>query len=109
MAGKYSDFDKLLLCSIDETLFSLGPSAQKSIYFHLKKAYNLTKNDIPSDLGCFQMALEHIFGVGARYLEIMVMKNLYLKIGQPLALSGSGELEFLRYIDAARDAFLQSS
>ena len=107
MAPKSRDFNRLLLNSIDETLLSLGESARQSIYFHIEKNYNITKNEIPADLEHFQVALEEIFGIGARFLEILVMKNLYAKIGHPLNKDQNDQLEFIKYIEAARQDFTQ--
>jgi hypothetical protein len=99
-------FDKLLLTAIDEAFSSLGESAKKSIYFYVETS-NLTRNKIPRNLPTFQARLEKIFGVGARFIEILIMKNLYAKIGQPLMMGKSEQLEFVEYVDAAKQSFLK--
>ncbi|MCW4017348.1 MAG: hypothetical protein NWF00_01480 [Candidatus Bathyarchaeota archaeon] len=109
MAVKSKGFNKILLDSIDKALFSLGGSARQSIYFHIENNFKMSKNDIPKNLTHFQSALEAIFGVGSRYLEILIMKNLYSEIGQPLQLEDNCQLEFIKYVDAARQTFVAST
>jgi hypothetical protein len=105
MAGKQTDFNEILLGSIDDALLTLGESARQSIYFHLEKKYQVPRDEIPVCLEQFQVALEKIFGIGASYLEILVMKNLYLKIGCPLKMDKNKDMEFVKYVDAARKGF----
>ena len=107
MAAKSRDFDEILLSSIDEALLSLGPSVQQSIYFHLKKNFEVDKDKIPQRLETFQEGLEKIFGIGARFLEILIMKNLYAKLGRSLNMEKNESLEFIKYVTAARQNFLK--
>ena len=106
MTTKSRAFDELLLIAIDEALSSLGESAKQSIYFHIKTS-KVTRNKIPENLREFQAGLEKIFGVGARFIEILIMKNLYTKIGQPLMMEKSEKLEFIEYVNAAKQSFLK--
>ena len=107
MTTKSKAFDELLLIAIDEALSSLGESAKQSIYFHIE-ASNVTRNEISENLQEFQAGLEKIFGVGARFIEILIMKNLYAKIGQPLIVEKSGQLEFIEYVNTAKQSFLKN-
>jgi hypothetical protein len=74
-------FNKILLAAIDEALSSLGESVKTSIYFHLEETFNIKRWEIPLRINDFSNALEKIFGIGARHLEILFMKNLYAKVG----------------------------
>lgn len=78
--SSHENFDRLLLHSIDEALSSLGEDVRVSIYFHLKDLFKIRKQEIPSRLSVFSSALEQIFGLGARHLELLFMKNLHAKI-----------------------------
>jgi len=98
-------FEKLLLEAVDEALASLGDSARQSIYFHLQRKFKVAKNDIPYRPEDFADGLEKIFGLGARFIEILIMKNLYEKIGQPLEWNESKELVFTEYVAAAKQSF----
>jgi hypothetical protein len=107
MASKSRDFDKILLVAIDDALLSLGESARMSIYFHIEKNYRVNRDDIPQQLEPFQTALEKIFGVGARFIEILIMRNLYGKVGRYLSLEKNEGLEFLEYVEAARQGYIK--
>lgn len=98
-------FDKLLLEAVDEALASLGDSAKQAIYFHLESKFKVSKDKIPSHVDVFADGLEKIFGVGAKFIEIIIMKKLYERIGKPLEMDSSKELEFVDYVEAAKRAF----
>ena len=98
-------FEKLLLEAVDDALASLGDSARQAIYFHLEDKFKIAKNDIPRRLQDFVDGLEKIFGLGARFIEILIMRNLYGKIGQPLEWNESRELVFVDYVKAAKQSF----
>ena len=102
---KKKNFDEVLLEALDDALTSLGESIKHSIYFHLEKKFKLSKNEIPSRLKDLKEGLEKIFGVGAQFIEILIMKNLYKKIGKPLEWKEGTELAFLEYVSAARKTF----
>jgi hypothetical protein len=108
IAAKSKDFDKLLLNSIDEALLSLGESARQSIYFHIEKNFKLKREEFPQNLDSFQLSLERIFGIGSRFIEILIMKNLYAKISRPMHMEHNEQLEFLKYVEAARQDFCEN-
>jgi hypothetical protein len=98
-------FDKLLLEAVDEALYSLGESARQAVYFHLNEKFKIARNDIPSHFEDFAEGIEKIFGLGAKFLEILIMRKLYEKIGQPLQWDDSKEFSFVGYVMAARECF----
>ena len=104
--AKTRDFDKLLLNAIDEALTSLGESVKQSIYFHIANKFCIARNDIPESLQDFQGGLEKIFGDGAQFIEILIMKNLHSSLGLPLKMENE-QLEFLKYVDAAKQSYLK--
>lgn len=103
------DFEKLLLEAIDEGLSSLGESSKQAIYYHLEKSFNLKKQEIPYSIEAFANAIEKIFGLGANFLEILIMKRLYEKMGRNFKLRTSKDLEFVEYITVARQSFLKKA
>jgi len=100
-------FDDLLLNSIDEAFTSLGESVKQSIYFHIENKFRVPRKDIPENLGKFQAGLEKIFGTGARFIEILIMKNLHSRIGTSLEMDQRCELEFVAYVAAAEKSYLK--
>lgn len=82
MAKKSKDntFENILLEAVEEVLSGLGENVKTVVFFHLEENFNLKKKEIPQELVDFQAALEQIFGLGARNLEILFMKSLHSKI-----------------------------
>ncbi len=76
-----SSFEKILLEAIDEGLESLGASSKQAIYFHLEKGFNLQRQEIPGNVEAFVFAIEKLFGIGANFLEALILKGLYEKTG----------------------------
>ncbi len=98
-------FEILLLEAVDDALSSLGDSAKQSIYFHIENNSKIAKRDIPYRIKDFADGLEKIFGLGAKFLEILIMKKLYEKVGQPLEWNESKEFGFVEYVTAAKQSF----
>ena len=106
LAKKGASFDNLLTEAVDSALLCLGDSARQAIYFHLGETSKITKHEIPNQPDKFKRGLEEIFGEsGATYLEILIMKKLYEKIGEPLKWNESKELAFVDYVSAAKQSY----
>ena len=101
-------FDKLFLEAVDDALSSLGDSARQSIYFHLENKFKIPRNEIPYRFQDFAAGLEKIFGVGARFLEILIMKKLYEKTGKPIGWDDNKEFVFTEYLAMAKRSYLQN-
>ena len=100
------DFEKLLLEAVDEQLTSLGESSKQALYFHLERGFNIKKQEIPQKTEAFVNAMEKIFGQGASYLEILIMKKLHSKIGFEIKLNAP-DLRFAEYVEAAKRCYNQ--
>ena len=107
--GKNVPFCNVLLEAIDDALLSLGKSVKPSIYSHLENSCCIKKKEIPFRIEDFQNALEHIFGFGARHLEILFIKNLYGKLrteyNWDIPCFVIPELTFKEYITLAKEDF----
>jgi hypothetical protein len=98
-------FNEVFLEAVDEALASLGESAKQSIYYHLEDKFKIPREEIPKRVKEFAEGLEKIFGIGARFLEILIMKKLYERVGKPLEWDESKEFIFVNYVEAARQCF----
>jgi hypothetical protein len=98
-------FDELVAKAVDSAFLTLGSSARDAIYFHLNDRFEIAKDEIPSRLVDFDQALERIFGNGARFLEILIMKKLYEQIGKPLRWNENEDLVFLKYLATAKQSY----
>lgn len=101
------EFDRLLLEAVDEALSSIGESSKLAIYFHLEKGFNIKKQEIPRKISEFAAAIEKIFGLGASFLEILIMKSLYRKVNKKVQLARPEDFEFTTYIATSRESFLE--
>ena len=103
------DFEKLLLEAVDEGLFSLGESSRRAIYFHLKENFSIKKQEIPHKIEVFADSIVKIFGPGADFLKILIMKHLHEKIGGIFELHESTDFAFTEYVTAARRSFVEKN
>jgi hypothetical protein len=76
-----NSFSEILLAAVEESLSSLGNSPKQAILFHLEASFKIKKEHIPENITEFAKALEKIFGPGALYLEKLIVKRLYEKLG----------------------------
>lgn len=101
-----SDFEKILLESVDESLSHLGELCKRATYYYLEKGFNIRKYEIPHKIDEFTVAIEEIFSSGAEVLEIEIMKLLSDKVNQASELDyEQDELEFTEYIESIRRSF----
>ena len=92
---------KILLEAVDEGLSSLGDSPKQAIFFHLENTFKIKKAKIPANLREFEKALERIFGPGAPYLEKLIVKRLYEKLG--LEFEEIESWNFLEYVNNLKE------
>lgn len=106
---KGEGFDRLLLESIDEAFATLGESPKTAIYYYLDQKFELPRARIPKQIEEFSEALEKIFGLGAKHLEILIMKNLHRKtLGAERSLTktwNASALTFSTYIKLQKELF----
>lgn len=108
------NFNEILLASIDEALSSLGENVATAIYFNIEQTFNIKRLEIPQRIKAFSDALEKIFGLGAKTLELLCMKKLHDKIGVtfkwpeyewPLSKWVITEMTFPEYVDHMRQNY----
>ena len=78
--SKENTFDHILLEAIEEALAGLGENVKTAVFSILEEEFNIKKKEIPQKIMDFQAALEQVFGLGAKNLEILFMKRLNSKI-----------------------------
>lgn len=99
------EFDVLLLEAIDEALSALGDSIMQTVYFHVERSFHIKKHEIPYRLGAFTEAVENIFGVGANFIEILIMKKLHEKVDAHFRWNESEGFGFAQYVSEAKRVF----
>ncbi|MEM3641982.1 MAG: hypothetical protein QXH37_08695 [Candidatus Bathyarchaeia archaeon] len=99
-----NNFSKILLAAVEESLSSLGDSPKQAILFYLESSFKIKKENIPMNLTEFTKALEGIFGPGATYLEELILKHFYEKLGLELENTESGD--FLERVEDVKRKLL---
>ena len=109
---KTKKFDFMLLEAIDEALSTLGESIKKSVYFHLEVTYKMKRAEIPNEIVRFSDSLDKMFGTGARFIEILVIKRFYPKIQVTCDWQGPEyvipNLSFKEYVELVRKEYCKS-
>jgi len=95
---------KILLEAVEEGLSSLGDSPKQAIFFHLETHFEISKESISTNLADFSEALEKILGPGAFYLEKLIAKRLYEKLG--LEFEEVEHWDFLEYVSNVEKGLL---
>jgi hypothetical protein len=100
--GKDEKFENVLLGAVDEAFSLLGEEVKKALYFHLEHDLLIAKQDIPDRIDDFSDALERVFGIGARQLELLIMQKLHQKISASYKWEGPNwlipDLTFVKYV-----------
>ncbi|MGE5574863.1 MAG: hypothetical protein ACM3UL_01895 [Ignavibacteria bacterium] len=73
-------FEAALMEAIDEVFQSLGEDVEQSIYRYLENNYGIKKVQIPVMIDDFTGAVESIFGVAGKLVELKIMKRLQSKV-----------------------------
>ncbi len=94
--------DKIISEAVDESLASLGDSVKKDIYLKLQNDYHIEKQQIPSKIDEFTMAIEEIFGAGAKLIEMKIIETLHTKMQGFLYVSKTKDLMFKDYMQSIR-------
>ena len=91
--------------AVDEALSSLGLSARQATYYYLDKVFNLKRQEIPLKINDFTIAIEKFFGLGANFLEDLILKQLGEKIGKDLKRDISRDLSFTERIAEVKQGY----
>ena len=102
-----SGFEQLLLQAIDEGLSSLGESSKQAIYYHLEKSFAIKKEEIPRRIEPFEGALKKIFGIGADFIETLIMKRLTEKVEPSIKWQKPEMLKLSECVVATKRSFLK--
>jgi hypothetical protein len=97
-------FNEFLLEAVDEELSALGDVAKQAVFSCLEKSFKINKLEIPKKIDEFSVAIEKIFGQGARLIEINIIRRLHEKVGLASSVYRpmSHDLFFAEYIEAKR-------
>jgi hypothetical protein len=103
-----NQLDATIMEAIDESLASFGDSVRQVIYFQLQNAYHVSKQEIPTKLEEFAAAIEGVFGIGARLIEMKIIETLYAKAEGFLYVPKDEDLLFKDYVQNLRRFLVNS-
>ena len=103
-----NQLDMKIIDAIDESLASFGESVKPAVYLQLENSYNVKKQDIPNRIEEFATAIEAIFGIGARLIEMKIIETLYSSAKGFMYIPKSEDLMFEDYVQSVK-SFLMSS
>ena len=102
------EFNLIMLEAVDEALSFLGESAKRAIYYHLEEKFKIRREEIPIKIDDFAEAIEEIFGMGAKIIEMQIMKVLYKRIGHNFKyVPKKKDLLFTAYLKAVKNHFVR--
>ena len=103
-----NQIDMKIMEAIDESLASFGDSVKQAVYFQLQSNYNVSKQEIPTKIEVLAEALEAIFGIGARLIEMKIIQTLHSKANGFLYVPKDEDFMLKDYVQKLR-GFLASS
>ncbi|MCW4047943.1 MAG: hypothetical protein NWE99_10385 [Candidatus Bathyarchaeota archaeon] len=101
------NFEKTIQDAVDETFSLLGENSKETIYQHLENDYKIAKHEIPCKIVAFANALEQSFGVGAKILEINIIRALHKRNQGFMYVPKKRDVMFTDYV-ASLQCFMTS-
>jgi hypothetical protein len=102
------DYESAIMDIVDESLSSFGNSFRQVIYFQLENTFHIKKQEIPFRIHEFAAAIEELFGVGAKLIEIRIVKALHDRFEGFIYFPEMENLVFAEYVEGLR-CFLRFS
>lgn len=104
-----SQLDVKILEAVDESLTAFGESVKQVTYFQLENSYHVRKQDIPRRIEEFAKAIEAIFGIGARLIEMKIIEALHARAEGFMYFPKGENLLFKEYVQSIRHFLMNSS
>ena len=101
-------FKAAVIEAIEESFVSFRNLDKQAIYFNLERAFELKQEEIPNRIEEFADAIENIFGVGAKLIEIRIIEALHKRIHNFTFVPKNGTVVFKEYAVSLR-AFLRET
>jgi len=101
-------FNVVIIEAVEESFSLFNNLDKEAAYLHLENAFKIKKQEIPSKIEEFSDAIEQMFGVGAKLLEIRIIEALHKRIREFMFVPKKGDVDFKEYVASLR-AFLQQT
>jgi hypothetical protein len=100
--------EAIIIEAVDEIFSSFGQSCKRAIYFQLENTFKIKKQEIPLKIEDFANAIEHIFGIGAKFIEMKIIEGLHEKTQDFMYFPRKEELIFTEYLASLRYSFMNA-
>ena len=101
-------FKVAMIKAVDESFSSFSKLDKQAVYFHLDKSFKIKKEEIPCKIEAFTDAIEQMFGIGAKLIEIRIIEALHKRIPEFVFFPKKGEVGFKEYVASLRAFLLQT-
>jgi hypothetical protein len=102
-------FEVTMAEAIDESLATFENLNKQEIYFFLENVFKIRREEIASNIENFTDALNQMFGIGARLIEIKIIQAVHKKIPEFIFTPRGSAVIFKEYISSLRTFLLQSA
>jgi hypothetical protein len=102
-------FKVAVIETVDESFSSFCNLDKEAIYLRLENHFRIKKQEIPCKIESFADAIEQIFGVGAKLIEIRIIIALHKRIPEFVFFPKKGDIGFKEYVASLRAFLLHTS
>ena len=103
------EFNVAIIDTVDEIFSSFCNIDKDAFYRHLEDTFKIKKQEIPFKIAGFADAIEQIFGVGAKLIEIRIIETLHRRIPEFVFFPKKGDIDFKEYVTSLNAFWLQIS
>jgi hypothetical protein len=100
-------FEVAMVKAVDESFSSFSNLDKEVVYLHLENAFKIKKEEIPCKIEGFADAIEQMFGVGAKLVEIRIIEALHKRFPDFTFFPKKGNVGFKEYVASLRAFILQ--
>ena len=101
-------FNAAIIEAVEESFSSFSNLVKEAAYLHLESTFKIKKQEIPSKIEEFSDAIEQMFGVGAKLIEIRIIEALHSRIREFVFYPKKGDVAFKEYVASLRAFLLQT-
>lgn len=94
--------------TVDESLSQFCNLDKEAVYLRLEKTYKIKKQEIPFKIENFVDAIEQMFGVGAKLIEIKITAALHKRIPEFIFFPRKGDVDFKEFVTSLRAFMLHT-
>ena len=102
-------FEAIVIEAVDEVFSSIGHSCKQAIYFQLENTFKIEKQEIPLKIEDFANAIEQVFGIGAKFIEMKIIEVLHEKTQNFMYFPKKEDLVFTEYMASLRRFFITAN